>query len=82
MTLLTSPQTWIGVLAVTLAVFTANAARSGRMFGVLGVPALVRAEAAQRFWIVVAVRGAAVILLALSAVAPDLMLDILNGAND
>jgi hypothetical protein len=80
--LLASPQVWIGLLAVAVAIPTVGAIRSGRMFGRFGVPALLRYGAPQTFWFVVAARGAMVILLALSAAAPDLMLDILNGAND
>ena len=82
MSWISSPRACLAILAVILAASSANALRSKRMLGRLGLPAVSRDDSPRVFWMLLAARGAMAVLLALSAAAPDLMMDIINGAND
>jgi hypothetical protein len=73
------PRACLAAFGVALALLTANAVRTGRM---IGAPPVTRDKSPRAFWLLLAARGALVALLVLSAAAPDLMMDIVNGAND
>jgi hypothetical protein len=79
---ISSPRVVLAIFGVILALFSASALRSQRMLGRFGLPSISRDDSSRVFWMLLAARGAAAVLLLLSAAAPDLMMDIVNGAND